>query len=58
MESTQKWDKIKGISGKIVRIKCEGEKEKRSELLSKTKHKKLYVGIDNNTLYCYYEIIG
>ena len=51
-----KWEKIKNVNGKIVRVK-EGESIKRKELLEKKKYRQLYVGIDGNDLYFYYEII-
>jgi cytidylate kinase len=51
-----KWEKIKNVNGKIVRVK-EGEGIKRKELLEKKKYRQLYVGIDGNDLYFYYEII-
>lgn len=51
-----KWDKVKGINGKIVRVKM-GDVEKRKELLDKKNYRQLSVGIDGNDLYFYYEII-
>lgn len=50
-----KWEKVKGINGKIVRYK-QGEDLKRREELSKKTYKKLYVGIDGNDIYFYYEV--
>lgn len=50
-----KWDKIKGVNGKIVRFK-EGESDKRKEILSKKNSRHLFIGIDGNDLYFYYEI--
>lgn len=52
-----KWDKVKGVNGKIVRVKM-GDVEKRKELLDKKNYRQLYVGVDGNDLYFYYEIIG
>lgn len=52
-----KWDKVKGINGKIVRVKM-GDVEKRKELLDKKNYRQLSVGVDGNDLYFYYEIIG
>jgi hypothetical protein len=52
-----KWDKVKGINGKIVRFKM-GDVEKRKELLDKKNYRQLSVGVDGNDLYFYYEIIG
>lgn len=51
-----KWDKVKGVNGKIVRVKM-GDVEKRKELLDKKNYRQLYVGVDGNDLYFYYEII-
>jgi len=51
-----KWDKVKGINGKIVRFKM-GDVEKRKELLDKKNYRQLSVGVDGNDLYFYYEII-
>jgi len=50
-----KWDKIKGVSNKIIRFK-EGDLSRKEEL-SKKKYRQLCVGIDGNDLYFYYEII-
>jgi hypothetical protein len=50
-----RWDKVKGINGKIVRFKT-GDKNRKEEL-DKKKYRQLYVGIDGNDLYLYYEII-
>jgi len=49
-----KWDKVKGINGKIVRYKM-GDPTRKEEL-SKIKYRQLYVGIDGNDLYIYYEV--
>jgi len=51
-----KWDKVKGVNGKIVRFKM-GDVEKRKELLDKKNYRQLSVGVDGNDLYFYYEII-
>lgn len=50
-----KWDKIKGVNNKIIRFKV-GDVSRKEEL-SKKKYRQLYVGIDGNDLYFYYEII-
>lgn len=50
-----KWDKVKGINGKIVRFKIDDKERK--EFLSQKKYRQLYVGIDGNDLYLYYEIL-
>jgi hypothetical protein len=55
-DSKIRWDKIKGINGEIVRFKME-DSEITKERLDKKKHTQLYVGIDGNDLYFYYEII-
>ena len=52
-----KWDKVKGVNGKIVRFK-EGDGEERTEFLNKKNYRQLYVGVDGNDLYFYYEILG
>jgi hypothetical protein len=49
-----KWDKIKGVNNKIIRFKV-GDVSRKEEL-SKKKYRQLYVGIDGNDLYFYYEI--
>ena len=51
-----KWDKVKGVKGKIVRYK-EGEELKRREELHKQNYRPLYVAIDGDSLYFYYEIL-
>jgi hypothetical protein len=51
-----RWDKVKGVNGKIVRFKV-GDSEITKERLDKKKHTQLYVGVDGNDLYFYYEII-
>jgi hypothetical protein len=55
-DSKIRWDKIKGINGEIVRFKMV-DREITKERLDKKKHTQLYVGIDGNDLYFYYEII-
>ena len=55
-DSKIKWDKVKGVNGKIVRVKM-GDVEKRKELLDKKNYRQLSVGLDGNDLYFYYEII-
>lgn len=50
-----RWDKVKGINGKIVRFKT-GDKSRKEEL-DKKKYRQLYVGVDGNDLYLYYEIL-
>jgi hypothetical protein len=51
-----RWDRIEGVNGKVVRFK-QGDNEKRIEFLKKKNYKELYVGVDGDTLYFYYEII-
>ena len=51
-----KWDKVKGVDGKIVRFK-EGDGEERTKFLNKKNYRQMYVGVDGNDLYFYYEII-
>jgi len=38
-----KWDKVKGVNGKIVRFK-EGDDEERLEYLNKKNYRQMYVG--------------
>ncbi len=52
-----KWDKVKGVNGKIVRFKM-GEGEERKEFLNKKNYRQLYVGVDGGDLYFYYEILN
>lgn len=54
-DSKVKWEKIKGVSGKINRFKV-GDVNRKEEL-SKKKYRQLYVGVDGNDIYFYYEII-
>jgi DNA replicative helicase MCM subunit Mcm2 (Cdc46/Mcm family) len=54
-DTKSKWDRVKGINGKIVRFKLEDKERK--EFLSKKNYRQLYVGIDGNDLYFYYEIL-
>jgi len=51
-----RWDRIEGVNGKVVRFK-QGDNEKRIEFLKKKNYKELYVGVDGDNLYFYYEII-
>jgi hypothetical protein len=51
-----KWDKVKGVNGKIVRFKM-GDSEERKEFLNKKNYRQLYVGVDGGDLYFYYEIL-
>lgn len=54
-DSKVKWEKIKGVNGKIIRYKV-GDVSRKEEL-SKKKYRQLYVGVDGNDIYFYYEII-
>lgn len=51
-----RWDKIKGVEGKIIRYR-DDESDKRKEELHKKNYRQLYVGIDGNHLYFYYELL-
>lgn len=51
-----RWDKIKGVKGKIVRFKV-SDSEERKEFLNKKNYRQLYVGVDGDDLYFYYEIL-
>jgi hypothetical protein len=54
-DTNYRWDKVKGVNGKIVRFKTDDKERK--ELLLQKKYRQLYVGIDGNNLYFYYEIL-
>jgi hypothetical protein len=54
-DTNYRWDKVKGVNGKIVRFKTDDKERK--EFLSQKKYRQLYVGIDGNDLYFYYEIL-
>ena len=49
-----KWNKIKGVEGKIVRFKTNDSE--RQEYLRGKNYTFLYVGVDNDVLYFYYSI--
>jgi len=49
-----RWDKIKGVEGDVVRFKINDNK--RQEFLKNKSYMLLYVGVDNSDLYFYYEI--
>jgi hypothetical protein len=49
-----RWDKIKGVEGDVVRFKINDNK--RQEFLKNKSYLLLYVGVDNSDLYFYYEI--
>jgi len=51
-----RWDKIKGVKGKIVRFKV-SDSEERKEFLNKKNYRQLCVGVDGDDLYFYYEIL-
>jgi|TARA_R110000803_G_scaffold195295_2_gene258493 hypothetical protein len=54
-----KWDKVKGVNGKIVRHKM-GDKEKAIEmgkLVQEGKSRSLCVAADGDIIYFYFEII-
>ena len=48
-DTNYRWDKVKGVNGKIVRFKTDDKERK--------EYRQLYVGIDGNELYFYYEIL-
>lgn len=57
--SDQRWDKVIGVKGKIIRIR-QDEYEKFveiGELVSKGKAARLGVGVDDDYLYHYFELI-
>ena len=49
-----RWNKIKGVEGDIVRFKINDTK--RQECLKDNRCELLYVGVDNDILYYYYNI--
>jgi hypothetical protein len=49
-----KWDKIKGVEGDIVRFKTNDNS--RQDFLKNKTYTLLYVGVYNDDLYFYYEI--
>jgi hypothetical protein len=53
-DSKNKWNKIKGVDGNIVRFKT-NDPERQEYLKNKT-YDQLYVGVDGNDLYIYYSI--
>ncbi len=58
-EPNVRWDKIEGVSGKIVRHSLD-EKDKSKEMyemVTKKKAKRLYCAIDGDVYYFYYELL-
>lgn len=57
--TSNRWDKIEGVQGKIVRHTVDDEVKSKeiSELISKKKARSLYYGIDGDQFYFYYEIL-
>ena len=53
-DSKIKWGKIKGVDGEIVRFKTDDPE--RQEYLKNKSYDQLYVGVDGNDLYIYYNI--
>ena len=49
-----RWNKIKGVEGEVVRFKINDTK--RQEFLKDNRCELLYVGVDNDILYYYYNI--
>lgn len=49
-----RWNKIKGVEGEVVRFKINDTK--RQEFLKDKRCELLYVGVDNDILYYYYNI--
>ena len=50
----KRWNKIKGVEGEVVRFKINDTK--RQEFLKDKRCELLYVGVDNDILYYYYNI--
>ena len=56
---TTKWNKVKGVTGQIVRYPM-GDREKANEigqLVQKGKAKSMYSALDGEIMYFYFEII-
>lgn len=57
-DKPSRWDKIEGVKGKVVRHKMEDQEKsvEMGRLISQGKAKRLYVGVDGNFTYFYFEI--
>ncbi len=58
-ETNVRWDKIEGVSGKIVRHSFSDNNKKKEmyEMVTKKKAKRLYCAIDGDVYYFYYELL-
>jgi len=58
-EPNVRWDKIEGVSGKIVRHSFSDNNKKKEmyEMVTKKKAKRLYCAIDGDVYYFYYELL-
>ena len=54
-----RWDKIQGVTGKVVRHSLDDNEKsiEMSALVSKKKAKRLYYAIDGDLQYFYYELL-
>ena len=58
-EPNVRWDKIQGVTGKVVRHSLDDNEKsiEMSALVSKKKAKRLYYAIDGDLEYFYYELL-
>jgi len=58
-EPNVRWDKIEGVTGKVVRHSLDDNEKsiEMSALVSKKKAKRLYYAIDGDLEYFYYELL-
>ena len=58
-EPNVRWDKIQGVTGKVVRHSLDDNEKsiEMSALVSKKKAKRLYYAIDGDLEYYYYELL-
>jgi ssDNA-specific exonuclease RecJ len=58
-EPNVRWDKIEGVTGKVVRHSLDDNEKsiEMSALVSKKKAKRLYYAIDGDLQYFYYELL-
>ena len=58
-EPNVRWDKIQGVTGKVVRHSLDDNNKKKEmyEMVTKKKAKRLYCAIDGDVYYFYYELL-
>lgn len=58
-EPNVRWDKIQGVTGKVVRHSLDDNEKsiEMSALVSKKKAKRLYCAVDGDGFYLYYELL-